>query len=147
MDVRHVAHNMYAKWRSCTILRILYKWKICLVLNHSGSNCHDPRFEDDVDLEEKKIIANDKTLTRQEDKNLYCRKPKRKNKEREKHGCQEQYKSIKTKMKIKERRQAKWKYQIDMSMTGVESLERNHRGYKYLYYESKYMHQNILVNI
>ena len=37
MDVRQVAHNMYAKWRSCTILRTLYKWKICLVLNHSGS--------------------------------------------------------------------------------------------------------------
>ena len=30
----------------------------------SGSNCHDPSFEDDADLEEKKIIANEKTLTR-----------------------------------------------------------------------------------
>ena len=38
--------------------------------------CHDPSFEDDADLEEKKIIANEKALTRQEDKNLYCRKPR-----------------------------------------------------------------------
>ena len=38
----------------------------------SGSNCHDPSFEDDVDLEEKKIITNEKTLTRQENKNFYC---------------------------------------------------------------------------
>ena len=53
MDVRQVAHCTYAKWRSCTILRPLYKWKICLVLNRSGSNCHDPSFEADVDLEEK----------------------------------------------------------------------------------------------
>ena len=41
----------------------------------------------------------------------------------------------------------KQEYQIDMSMTGVESLERDHGGYKYLYYESKYMYQNILENI
>ena len=37
---------------------------------------HDPSFEDDADLEEKKIIANEKALTRQEDKNLYCQKPR-----------------------------------------------------------------------
>ena len=34
-----------------------------------------------------------------------------------------------------------------MSKTGVESLERDHKGYKYLYYESKYMYENILENI
>ena len=34
-----------------------------------------------------------------------------------------------------------------MSMTGVESLERDNGGYKYLYYESKYMYKNILENI
>ena len=34
------------------------------------SECHDPSFEDDADLEEKKIIANEKALTRQEDKNF-----------------------------------------------------------------------------
>ena len=43
-------------------------------------------------------------------------------------------------MKIKERRWAKREYSIDVSMTGVESLERDHGGYKYLYYESKYMY-------
>ena len=32
-------------------------------------------------------------------------------------------------------------------MTGVESLERNQGGYKYLYYELKYMQYNILENI
>ena len=34
--------------------------------------------------------------------------------------------------------------QIDVSMTGVESPERDQGGYKYLYYELRYMHQNIL---
>ena len=38
-------------------------------------------------------------------------------------------------------------YQIDVSMTGVESLERGQGGYKYLHCESKYMHQNIQENI
>ena len=41
----------------------------------------------------------------------------------------------------------KREYQIDVSMTGVESLERDQGGYKYLYCELKYMHQNILENI
>ena len=37
--------------------------------------------------------------------------------------------------------------QIDTSMTGVESLERDQGGYKYLYCELKYMHWNIWENI
>ena len=37
----------------------------------------------------------------------------------------------------------KRQYQIDVPMTGVESLERDQGGYKYLYCELKYMHQNI----
>ena len=34
-----------------------------------------------------------------------------------------------------------------MSMIGVESLERDQGGYKYLYSKLKYMHYNILENI
>ena len=41
----------------------------------------------------------------------------------------------------------KREYWIDVSMTGVESLERDQVGYKYLYCEVKYMHYNILENI
>ena len=41
----------------------------------------------------------------------------------------------------------KREYQIDVSITGVESLERDHGGYKYLYYKLKYMYQNIRENI
>ena len=37
--------------------------------------------------------------------------------------------------------------QIDVSMIGVESLERDQGGYKYLYCELKYMCYNILENI
>ena len=37
--------------------------------------------------------------------------------------------------------------QISMSMTSVESLDRDQGGYKYLYCELRYMHQNILKNI
>ena len=37
MHVRQVSHNMYSKQRSCTSLCTLYKWKICLVLNHQSS--------------------------------------------------------------------------------------------------------------
>ena len=43
---------------------------------YSGSNCHDPSFEDDVDFEEKKIITSEKVITVQEYKNLYYQKPR-----------------------------------------------------------------------
>ena len=37
--------------------------------------------------------------------------------------------------------------QIDVSMTSVESFERDQGGYKYLQYELKFMHQSKLENI
>ena len=49
---------------------------------------------------------------------------------------------MKTNMKIKE---IIWHENVPM--TGVESLERDEGGNKYIYYELKYVHLNILQNI
>ena len=54
--------------------------------------------------------------------------------------CCERHEDMKIEIKIKKKDEAKREHYIDVWMIGVESLERDHGGYKYLYYESEYMH-------
>ena len=46
----------------------------CKRRRHFGR--HDRSFKDDVDLEEKNIITNEKTIIGQKDNNFYYRKPR-----------------------------------------------------------------------